>query len=113
LGASFKADVPSIVESKSVELARVMGQRGMHVWVYDPVADFSRCAAPPFEVCTSAAELPEQWDVLILAVAHRSITERSLSAWCTQLRAGGLVVDLTQRWDAAEVRRLGYRFWRL
>jgi UDPglucose 6-dehydrogenase len=77
LGLSYKPDTNVIEESAGVALARILGQAGYQVRVYDPVATDAAVAAlgDAAQGAASAAEVLDYSDVVVITTAWPEFAE--------------------------------------
>jgi len=81
LGLAFKPNTPVVVESQSVELARILSAKGANVAVYDPVA-MKEARAELGEAVTyssSAADCLEGANVAVIATAWQEFESLPLA----------------------------------
>jgi UDPglucose 6-dehydrogenase len=82
LGLAYKPDTSVIDESPGVALARLLGNAGYDVRVYDPVATEAglRALGGLAQGCSSAAELLAQSDVTVIATPWPEFAELPIEA---------------------------------
>ncbi len=116
LGLTFKENVPDIRNSKVVDIIAELGEYGVEVDVYDPLAD-------PEEVRREYGLTPRGREVLdgngyqavILAVPHeefRSLTLDKLKA-VASCGEPPVLVDIKKLFDTDAAVEAGFRYWSL
>ena len=82
LGLAYKPDTGVIEESPGLALARLLGNAGYEVRVYDPVATEAgvRALGGLAHGCSSAAELLAQSDVTVIATPWPEFAELPIEA---------------------------------
>ena len=98
LGASFKANVPDLRNSKIQELVEILQRLHHVVSVRDPVVPPDALARFIDQLPVQRAERSGIWDVIILAVAHQCWCDEGPAPFVARLRPGGLIADLTGVW---------------
>jgi UDPglucose 6-dehydrogenase len=114
LGLSYKPDTAVVEESPGMALARLLGNAGYEVLVYDPVATEAalRVLGGRAQGCSSAAELLVQSDVAVIATPWPEFAELPIEALERESRRA-VVIDcwrlLPERASngAVEIVRLG------
>ncbi|MFO1264396.1 MAG: nucleotide sugar dehydrogenase [Rhodoferax sp.] len=112
LGITFKEDVADVRNSKVADLVAELRAYGVEVAVHDPVADATEALQEYGIRLTGWDELP-QADALVVAVAHRSLMEKPLTAWVGKVKPGGCFIDVKARFDAAALGSAHLSVWRL
>ncbi|NSL54709.1 nucleotide sugar dehydrogenase [Uliginosibacterium aquaticum] len=112
LGLSFKENCPDLRNTRVLDIIKELRSYGIRVQVHDPVA----CAEEALD--EYGVELVPWQSLrasqgLILAVAHSALLDRPLADYRTKLVPGGVFVDVKSSFNAATLRSLGYRVWRL
>jgi UDP-N-acetyl-D-galactosamine dehydrogenase len=80
--------------------------------VHDPVVNAAEAREEyGLELATWEALQPGQ--ALVLAVAHNQLVGRPIEDLIAKVSAGGCVVDIKSKLDAAAIRRAGLEIWRL
>ena len=98
LGASFKANVPDLRNSKIRELVEILQCLRHIVSVRDPVVPSDALARFTDQLPVPVAEGSGNWDIVILAVAHQCWCDEGPIPFMARLRPGGLIADLTGAW---------------
>ncbi len=94
LGVSFKADVPDVRNSRTVDLIAGLRDSGAQVQVHDPVADAVALRAD-HGVEVVAVEALQPASAVVLAVPHRQFVEASWGLIRALLHEqGGMVFDV-------------------
>ncbi|MCQ2271245.1 MAG: nucleotide sugar dehydrogenase [Bacteroidales bacterium] len=90
LGITFKENCPDIRNTKVVDIYHTLAEYTHNITIYDPWANPDKvCAEYGVEVVNDAPK--DQFDAVILAVAHRQFLEINVEKW---VRAGGVVYDV-------------------
>ena len=92
LGLTFKEDVPDLRNSKVVELLRRLQWLGHDVTVHDPLADPEE-AMHEYGLAPDAAALERRYDLVVVAVSHRSYRAMDGATLDGLLEQGGLLAD--------------------
>jgi UDP-N-acetyl-D-mannosaminuronic acid dehydrogenase len=109
LGLTYKADVDDIRESPSLEIARLLEQRGAILSAYDPLAP---AVEMPARRTASPAEAADQADAVLLLVGHREL--RALKPDGLRPKGPGTIaLDCQKAWDRAAWEAAGFRFHQL
>jgi len=111
-GITFKPDCPDVRNSKVADLVSDLRAYGMRVHVHDPLADASAVRESYGLTLESWDELP-RGQVVMLAVPHRVLLQRSAAAYAAKAVPGALFVDLHAVFDPRELRSAGLALWRL
>jgi UDPglucose 6-dehydrogenase len=82
LGLSYKPDTAVVDESPGIALARVLGEAGYNVYVYDPVAVMPALAllGPTAQPCESVAEVLERCDVVVITTPWPEFAELPIAS---------------------------------
>ena len=115
-GATFKENCPDVRNSKIMEIIRHLEEYGIKALLTDPLAD-------PDEVLRSYGygmadeEDCRGADCLVLAVSHDSYRKRTIKDWDAFFKEGTnegkVLIDIKGMLDAGQVKKAGYRYWRL
>ncbi len=90
LGITFKENCPDIRNTKVVDIYHTLVEYTHNIAIYDPWANPDKVRAEyGIEVVNDAPR--EQFDAVILAVAHRQFLEMKVENW---VRNGGVVYDV-------------------
>jgi UDP-N-acetyl-D-glucosamine/UDP-N-acetyl-D-galactosamine dehydrogenase len=112
LGLTFKENCADIRNSKAVDIARELEAFGIRVAVHDPWAK-AEAARAEYGLELLPWKLLPKADAMVLAVAHDSFRALAASDLAAKLKPGGTVVDVKSSADAAALKALGLRVWRL
>ncbi|WP_324749088.1 nucleotide sugar dehydrogenase [Sphingomonas sp. LY54] len=97
LGVTFKEDVPDLRNSKVLDVVNRLRWLGHHITLHDPIAD-------PAEVqhesglALDTSALAARYDVVLVAVSHRSYCAMAVDEVTALVAEGGLVADLHGIW---------------
>lgn len=90
LGITFKENCPDIRNTKVVDIYHTLAEYTNNITIFDPWANPDKvCAEYGVEVVNDAPK--DQFDTVILAVAHRQFIEMDVEKW---VRAGGVIYDV-------------------
>jgi UDP-N-acetyl-D-galactosamine dehydrogenase len=112
LGLTFKENCPDLRNSRVVDVIEELTSFGARVHVHDPVADPAEALHEYGIVLRSWEELPRA-NAMISAVAHRTLSERSVEELAAKLVPNGVYVDVKSQADVAALRERGVQVWRL
>jgi UDP-N-acetyl-D-glucosamine/UDP-N-acetyl-D-galactosamine dehydrogenase len=112
LGLTFKENCPDLRNSRVMDVINELRSYGADVHVHDPVAAAGEALHEYGVTLASWDKLPRAHAV-VLAVAHRQFSARSIDDFITKLEPGGLFVDVKCQADAAALRERGVSVWRL
>ncbi|GJM61507.1 nucleotide sugar dehydrogenase [Persicobacter diffluens] len=90
LGLTFKENCPDIRNTRAIDIYHELLSYGMEVDVYDPWADGQEVGVE-FGIELKAEAALEQYEVIVLAVAHKEFLTLDLSQY---KKANGLVYDV-------------------
>ncbi len=93
LGLTFKEDVPDLRNSKVADLIGALTLHGHRVTVHDPLADPAE-ARREYGLTLDSAALEKTYDLVLLAVPHRSYREGGPQALRALVVPGGILADL-------------------
>jgi len=112
LGLTFKENVPDLRNSRVIDVIEELRTYGAQVFVHDPIAN------PADAKHEYGIDLVE-WQSLpvaaatILAVTHKELLDRPISAFAEKTERGGCFIDIKSKLDAAALQARGFRVWRL
>ncbi|HXH64640.1 MAG TPA: nucleotide sugar dehydrogenase [Mariprofundaceae bacterium] len=111
LGLTFKENCGDIRNSRVVDTIRELESLGLQVLVHDPLASPEE-AVHEYGIRLVGWEALQDLDALILAVAHQAYigAEDRILTCC---KPGSPVMDVKSVLAADEVRKAGFRLWRL
>jgi UDP-N-acetyl-D-glucosamine/UDP-N-acetyl-D-galactosamine dehydrogenase len=112
LGLTFKENCPDLRNSRVMDVINELRSYGADVHVHDPVAAAGEALHEYGVTLASWDKLPRAHAV-VLAVAHREFSARSIDDFIAKLEPGGLFVDVKCQADAASLRERGVSVWRL
>jgi len=113
LGLTFKENVPDLRNSKVPDIINELLEYGVQVIVHDPIAE-SEEAVREYGIRLVDWKHIKDVDGLILAVAHRSFVQMSVSELLTPLRnqKNGVLIDVKSILDPNRIPQT-VKFWRL
>ena len=110
LGVTFKENVADIRNSKVVDVVRELMDYGVNVQLYDPYASPNEIAHE-YQL-TMIEEIGQQYDAVIVAVAHRQFSSFDLDKFRELSKDELLLFDLKGLYDRKQLRD-GETIWRL
>lgn len=93
LGLTFKENVPDLRNSKVADLIAVLVDLGHCVTVHDPEAD-PEAAMHEYGIALDADALRRTYDLVVLAVPHRSYLALGIDSLRASVAPGGTLADL-------------------
>jgi UDP-N-acetyl-D-galactosamine dehydrogenase len=90
LGITFKENCPDIRNTKAVDIYEALSEYTHNITVYDPWANASH-VEEEYHVPVANTLPNDQYDVIILAVAHKEFLSVNLKS---MLRNNGLIYDV-------------------
>src|SRR5215210_3705243 len=113
LGLTFKENVPDLRNSKVPDIINELVEYGVKVIVHDPIAE-SEEAVREYGIHLVDWKQMNEVDGLILAVAHRSFVQMSVSELLTPLRSqkNGVLIDVKSVLDPKQIPQ-ALTYWRL
>src|SRR5215813_10376152 len=102
LGMTFKENCPDVRNSKVVDVVRELRSHDAIVDVYDPWADVSECRHE-YGLKLLRTLKPRQYDVAIIAVAHRQFRELGAAGVRRLCKKNHVVYDIKHVFAADEV----------
>lgn len=117
LGITFKENCPDVRNSKVNDIIIRLQEYGIRPFVVDPWADAQEAKKEYNIALTDFSELKEL-DCIIIAVAHKQFTKLSLEQLKTlyreqQLASQRVLLDVKGIFSLADLKKLGYNYWRL
>lgn len=112
LGMTFKENCPDLRNTKVIDIVSGLREFGQHVTVHDPYAEAADATEHYGEALCDWGALPKA-DAVVLAVAHKYYLAMPLAELLTQLKPGGVVIDVKSVLDRDAVAALGFKLWRL
>lgn len=119
LGMTFKENCPDTRNSRAIEIYHKLKQYGMHVYAVDPEADPVMIKKEYGVNLTPLSEVRDA-DCVAVLVAHKEFRDFSLGKLISlykdeKKREGALPVllDVKGIYDAEEMKKSGFDYWRL
>lgn len=112
LGLTFKEDCPDLRNSKVIDIIRELQDYGIHVQVYDPLAD-PREAEHEYGVTLTPLQELKPAAALVVAVAHKEFRSFSVAQLVTLMGNNPVLTDVKCIYPQDEVLQAGIRLWRL
>lgn len=112
LGLTFKENCPDLRNSKVADMIFELQSYGVDVHVHDPLADAEEAQHEYKLHLESWDELPRA-TVLIAAVSHQELMQRSLRDYQTKALSNACFVDIKSKFDPKELAEAGFNVWRL
>ena len=113
LGATFKANVSDVRNSKILSLWQELTDFGCDVDVFDPLAEQPLRGGVLIVPVINTESIKDQYDAVIFAVNHDKFSHIDPPKICSLLSEGGVIIDLTCRFSSKDFVGSGHRFWRL
>jgi len=113
LGLTFKEDCPDLRNSKVADVVHELADYGCVVSVHDPIAESAEAEHEYGISLTAWDALPKDADAVVLAVGHREYLAKRIKELLTNLKPGGVVVDVKSALDRKAIADSGYKLWRL
>jgi UDPglucose 6-dehydrogenase len=108
LGLAFKQDTDDLRESPSLDIARVLHERGAKVRGYDPVAmEHAAKVAPYVELCEDPYKLAEGCDALVVATPWNEFKALDMGQICRAMKQP-IMVDGRNLYDPALMKSIGF-----
>jgi len=111
-GLTFKEDCPDLRNSKVADLIAELRNYGLDVHVHDPVVDAEE-AEHEYGIALEPWEKLPRAELVVLAVAHRQLLERSARDYAAKAAPRAVFVDVKSRFDRAALERERLSVWRL
>ncbi len=112
LGLTFKENCPDLRNSKVADIVQALRSFGVEVFVHDPWADAAKAHRECGVTLLPWEELPRA-DAIVAAVAHREFAQLDAPDLARKAIRDGCFIDVKSRFDAAALRGVGLRVWRL
>lgn len=117
LGLTFKENCPDIRNTKVIDIVRRLKQFDINPIIVDPWAD-AREAQREYDIELTRLEDVKDADCIVFAVAHECFKElvgEKLDSYYlqTQDNSEKILIDVKGMWKQADIKSLGYRYWRL
>ena len=111
-GLAFKEDCPDLRNSKVADLIAELTNYGVEVHVHDPVVDAEE-ARHEYGITLEAWDSLPRAELLVLAVPHRQLLERTAQDYAAKAARKAVFVDVKSRFDRAALEEQGFGVWRL
>jgi UDP-N-acetyl-D-glucosamine/UDP-N-acetyl-D-galactosamine dehydrogenase len=113
LGLTFKENVPDLRNSKVPDIIRELHEYGINVLVHDPIAE-SEEAMAEYGIHLVGWNEMKNLDGVIVAVAHKSFSDLSLTDLLAPLRSQkqGVLIDVKSILDPSQIPTT-IKYWRL
>ncbi|MGE0315564.1 MAG: nucleotide sugar dehydrogenase [Lautropia sp.] len=112
LGLTFKENVADVRNSKAIDIVRELRTYGAKVCVHDPMADRDEAHREYGVTLTDWDDLPRA-GAIVAAVNHAEYARMGLERLALKALPGALFCDVKSAYDAAALRALGLKVWRL
>jgi UDP-N-acetyl-D-galactosamine dehydrogenase len=112
LGLTFKENCSDLRNSRVIDLIDELKSYGIEIFVHDPVAIAAE-ARHEYGIELQSWEALQPADATIIAVAHQEYLQTPLESLIEKVKAGGVLVDVKSKFDAAQVVSSGRTVWRL
>jgi UDP-N-acetyl-D-galactosamine dehydrogenase len=112
LGLTFKENCPDLRNSRVIDVVRELQSYGVRVHVHDPVAAAAE-AIHEYDIELVPWEHMPRAEAMVVAVAHRQYTERTVGDFLAKLAPNGVLVDVKSMMDMKGFRANGVTVWRL
>lgn len=119
LGMTFKENCPDTRNSRAIDIYRMLKEHGMHIYAVDPEADPVMIKREYGIELTPLSEVREA-DCVAVLVAHKEFRELSpdtlLSLYKNEKQREGalpVLLDIKGVYDASEMKKKGFDYWRL
>jgi UDP-N-acetyl-D-galactosamine dehydrogenase len=109
LGFTFKENCRDTRNTRVIDIVNELKEYGISPRVCDPVAD-EKETLEHYGLELEPIESIKNMDCLIVPVAHSAFKDLKLEE---TLSPGGLLVDVKGMFDADDIKRKGYGYWRL
>lgn len=112
LGLTFKENCPDLRNSKVIDIIKELQDYNIDVSVHDALADNEE-AQHEYNVTLNTWENMPKVDMLVIAVGHKEYIEMPLEKLLANLNKGGVILDVKSILPRDEVKKLGFKLWRL
>ena len=113
LGLTFKENCADLRNSKVVDLIKELQCFGCNVAVHDPVAASEEATREYSIPLTHWNDLPIQVEAIVVAVPHRKYLTMSSAEITTNLKKGGIFIDIKSAYDPEKIATAGFKVWSL
>jgi len=111
-GLTFKEDCPDLRNSKVPKILAELKKFGCELQGHDPICNPLE-AFNEFGVSLSVEEDLLNSHAIILAVAHKSYREWSVSKWEKLLKSNGVIIDIKNVLPTQQLESAGHLVWKL
>lgn len=101
MGLTFKENCPDLRNTRVIDVINELKEYGLNVDVYDPWAD-SECARHEYGIELTPAPRDDQYDGIVLAVAHREFKTLGAKAVHAFGKTNHVLYDLKHAFDAPD-----------
>lgn len=112
LGLTFKENCPDLRNTRVVDVINELKTYGVEVFVHDPWADPQE-ALREYAVRLCAWDDLPRADAIVAAVSHRQLISLSVADIQQKLIRSGCFIDVKACFDAAALKAVGVKVWRL
>lgn len=112
LGLTFKENCPDVRNSRVPDIVAELATFGIHVSVFDPLADPVE-AKEVLDIQLTAWEELEPADAVIVAVAHQLFTSFGSENYLAKVKTNGCIVDVKSILNPNDFSREEIKYWRL
>lgn len=112
LGLTFKENCPDLRNSRVIDIIKELQDYNIDVSVHDALADFKE-AKHEYDINLTNWEDMPKVDMLVVAVGHNLYHEMSLDKLLANLNHGGVILDVKSILPRAEIKKRGFKLWRL
>ncbi|MFW5490611.1 MAG: nucleotide sugar dehydrogenase [Desulfovibrio sp.] len=114
LGLTFKENVPDLRNTRVIDIIHELNEYCSEVLVHDPMA-LPDEAESELDLMLSDIDDMNNLDALILAVPHSQYKSMSIQRISAMFKKGvtPMLLDVKGMFDPAEMKELGYNYWRL
>jgi UDP-N-acetyl-D-galactosamine dehydrogenase len=112
LGLTFKENCGDLRNSKVIDIINELRSYGVEVFVTDVQADAEEAMHEYGVKLWPLGDLPRA-DAVVAAVSHQEYASLGVEDLGKMLVKGGAFIDVKAAFDAEDLRRAGYRVWRL
>lgn len=113
LGATYKENVPDLRNSKALELAELLRERGYVVAVADDLANGAELGARHGFSPVPEADVGDGYEVVVFAVGHKRYAAMDLPGLRMRCAQDPLLVDIGRILAGDTARAAGFRYWSL
>lgn len=112
-GITFKENVSDVRNSKVVDIYKEFLEYGIKPLMCDPLADKEE-VKEEYGINLQELNDTDQFDVIVLAVAHNQFRDKSITEWKSQLaEQNPLLVDIKRIFKKEDVEKQAVNYWSL